>query len=272
MGEVTQLVGSPRQPNAGEPAGREGGGLARSKGPATVLKAVAVLSAFEGESTLSLVELTRRVGMPKSTVFRLLASLIDEQIIERHREGYQLGRRMHSLGQKALGGRPARLLDASLPLMTELQQSTGLIINLAWLQGFNVAYLATLRTRESPITPASNGVQLPANCSALGKALLALTPEDRWRRYQPEELPALTRRSVTSYVELGDALQAVRQEGYAVECQESSPRLACLAVPVMRNGEAVAALSVSGPPSRLDVEGLRGTLKRTSLHIARGVD
>lgn len=271
MTYMTQLVDNPRQLNEGEPAVSEDGGLARSKGPATVLKAVAVLSAFEGESTLSLVELTKRVGMPKSTVFRLLASLIEEQIIERHRDGYQLGRRMHSLGQSALGGRPARLLDASLPLMTELQQSTGLVINVAWLQGFNVAYLATLRTRESPITPASNGAQLPANCSALGKVLLAFTPEERWRKYQPAELPRLTRRSITSSVELDAALVMARHNGYAVECQEASPRLACLAVPVMRHGEAVAALSVSGPPNRIDVEGLRGMLKRASLHIARAV-
>lgn len=272
MAYVTQLVDNPRQINKGEPVAREDDGLARSKGPATVLKAVAVLSAFEGESALSLGELTKRVGMPKSTVFRLLASLIDEQIIERHRDGYLLGRRMHSLGQSALGGRPARILDASLPLMTELQQSTGLIINVAWLQGFNVAYLATLRTRESPITPASNGMQMPANCSGLGKALLAFTPEERWRQHQPEELSSLTRRSITSPVELDAALEAVRRDGYAVEYQEASPRLACLAVPVIRHGEAVAALSVSGPPHRIDVESLRGMLKRASLHIARTVD
>lgn len=266
---MTQLVDDPKQLNEGAPVANDGEGQSRSKGPATVLKAVAVLSAFEGQSTLSLVELTKRVGMPKSTVFRLLASLIDEQIIERHRDGYQLGRRMYSLGQNALGGRPARLLDASLPLMTELQQSTGLIINVAWLQGFNVAYLATLRTRESPVTPASNGMQLPANCSALGKALLAFTPEEQWRKYQPEELPALTRRSIVSEVELDTALEAVRRDGYAVECQESSPRLACLAVPVIRQGEVVAALSVAGAPNRIEVEALRGTLKRASLHIAR---
>ena len=264
---MTQLVDNPKSLS-----GSEAESSARSKGPATVLKAVAILSAFEGGGSLSLMELTRRVGMPKSTVFRLLASLIDEQIIERHRDGYQLGRRMHSLGQSALGGRPARLLDASLPLMTELQQSTGLIVNLAWLQGFQVVYLATLRTRESPITPASNGAQLPANCSALGKALLAFVPREKWSQFQPEVLPALTRRSVTSAEELDATLEAVRRDGYAVECQESSPRLACLAVPVLRQGEAVAALSVAGPPSRIDVARQRGMLKRASLHIARGLE
>lgn len=243
----------------------------RAGGPASILKAIAVLGALEGQTALSLVELTERVSMPKSTVFRLLASLIEEGLIERHEEGYQLGRRVHRLGQNALGGQPALLLDAGLPLMTELQRETGLIINLAWLQGVDVAYLATLRTRESPGTPATIRSTLPAHCTALGKALLAFSPWEEWSPHMPSVLRPMTARSLTSHRQLLENLKRVRDEGLALETQEASPHLSCLAVPVLRQGTAVAALSVSSRPGGFDPIKLRGALKRAALHIARSL-
>ena len=246
------------------------GAKGRSAGPASILKAVAVLAAFEGESSLPLARIAERVGMPKSTVFRLLGSLVSEGMLERRGDAYLLGRRLHVLGQNALGGEPAGLLNAGLPLMTELQRSTGHIVNLAWLQGFDVAYLATLRTRESPPTPAAVGGRgLPANCTALGKALLAFTPTEEWRPAVPARFTALTARSLAVPAMLTSTLAPVRTQGFAVESQESSPDLACVAVPILRRGRAVAALSLSSRPGSLDVGALAGLLTMAALHIGR---
>jgi len=244
----------------------------RPAGPASILKAVAVLDAFDGESSLPLARIAERVDMPKSTVFRLLGSLVSEGLLERRGDAYLLGRRLHVLGQNALGGEPAGLLNAGLPIMTELQRSTGHIVNLAWLQGFDVAYLATLRTRESPPTPAAVGGRgLPANCTALGKVLLAFTPAAEWASAVPRRLTALTDRSLAAPAMLAPALASVRTQGFALESQESSPDLACVAVPILRRGRAVAALSLSSRPGSLDAGTLAGVLRRTALHIGRAL-
>ncbi|GAA3678131.1 IclR family transcriptional regulator [Arthrobacter ginkgonis] len=259
---------------AGQRAAKAGasGTTGRPAGPASILKAVAVLDAFDGEPSLPLARIAERVGMPKSTVFRLLGSLVSEGLLERRGDAYLLGRRLHVLGQNALGGEPAGLLNAGLPIMTELQRSTGHIVNLAWLQGFDVAYLATLRTRESPPTPAAVGGRgLPANCTALGKVLLAFTPAEAWTPAVPPRFTALTARSLAAPAMLAPALASVRTQGFAVESQESSPDLACVAVPILRRGRAVAALSLSARPGALDAGTLAGVLKRTALHIGRAL-
>ena len=274
--EVGSVTGARRGGEAGTGRRAEkapaSGAKGQPAGPASILKAVAVLAAFDGEASLPLARIAERVGMPKSTVFRLLGSLVSEGLLERRGDAYLLGRRLHALGQNALGGEPAGLLNAGLPIMTELQRSTGHIVNLAWLQGFDVAYLATLRTRESPPTPAAVGGRgLPANCTALGKALLAFTPVEEWTPAAPGRLAVLTARSLAAPAMLAPALASVRTQGFAVESQESSPDLACVAVPVLRRGRAVAALSLSARPGSLEAGALAGVLKRTALHIGRAL-
>ena len=98
------------------------------------------------------------------------------------------------------------------------------------------------------------GRRLPAHCTAVGKALLSVLPDEELaRRYGGEEdpLPAMTPNSITRLVKLRDDLAQVRDRGYALDDCESNRDVRCVAAPVCEpGGTPVAALSISVPTTR----------------------
>ena len=233
--------------------------------PSILTKAFDLLRAFNAqERVMTLSELSRASGLPKSTVHRLLARLIDLGAVEHHRSGYKIGMALLELGASTPAG---YMRDLAMPHLTKLHQWTGETVLMGALREFDVVYLEKLAQRESPASIVTIGSRLPANCTALGKALLAFENLDDLAAFLPSPLPRMTHRSISSVDELVEQLRRVRAEGVARECEEAQPGLACVAAPIVMNGFAVGAVSVGFSADRPPAMNVSGAVRATASQI-----
>ena len=140
-------------------------------------RALSVLDAFEyRDRDISLAELTRRTGLPKPTVLRILGELVDWGAVERGEKGYQLGVRVFMLGEKV--PRQASLRDVAMPYLEDLYEATHENVNLGVLHGTDVLFLARVTGHRSSDVLLRVGDTLPAHSTSTGKVLLAFAPRD----------------------------------------------------------------------------------------------
>ena len=151
----------------------------RNGAPISVLaRATAVIEAFDEEGpVLTLAELARRTGLPKSTVHRLAGELVELRVLERTgapgADGYRLGIWFFERGELVPTHRS--LSDAALPVMEDLREATRQRIHLAVLEGVDVVYVEILGTGKHDLASRTGG-RLPAHATGVGKVILAYSP------------------------------------------------------------------------------------------------
>lgn len=246
-------MGTPEQ---GRPGSRSSADTSTSVG-----KALSLLNAFLGPNgaALGVSEIARRAGVAKSTAHRLLAVLESHGLVERAGDRWLPGAHLFRLGNTVSMCRPRRLRDQALPHMQVLSSETQAMVNLAVLHGPQVLYVEKLAPRGCVESPASIGGCMPVYCTAVGKAMLAFSPSAMFEAVAAAGMPALTTRTITSASRLAEDLATIRRVGFALDQQESKAGLACVAVPIRRQGRVIAGLSLS-----LDVR--RGLPQQ---HVAR---
>jgi DNA-binding IclR family transcriptional regulator len=234
--------------------------------PSVLWKAFDVLGAFSHrDRVLSLAEIARRSGLAKSTAHRVLAMLAETGAVEPAEGGFRLGLKMFSLG--ALPPE-AGLREAAMLHLEGLHRVTNQTLHLAVLRDDDVVYLEKLLSRQRVDTPAAIGDRMPATCTGVGKALLAFSGEQATASVLARPLHRRTGKSVTSPGELRRELAAIRARGYATDHEESAAGLACVAVPVLVDDRAVAAISVAFPAAAGAGEVLVGPLRQAAAAIA----
>ena len=127
---------------------------------------------------------------------------------------------------------------------------------MAILEGKEVIYLDTIESPEILRTEIKAGTRTPAHCTALGKVLLASLSDSKFESLykRDEPLSSLTSKSISSLDELKKKLKKVKKQGYAVDREEYKIGINCIGVPIFsRNGEAIAAISITGPASRFTI-------------------
>ena len=219
-----------------------------------VLRTLDILELFlDDAEPLTAPEVARRTELPRSTVHELLATLVSRDYLRRDEATgtYALGVRLLQLGN-AYSMR-FDLLGAANEVARELSARTGETVSVALREGAEVLYLAKIEIREFTVGVSNIGQRLPANCTGLGKALLAAVPETKRGLYaDPEHLPVMTERSLSTLERLEADLRGVRDRGgIAFEHEESQPGVCCAAAQVRgADGEVMAAISVSVPTVR----------------------
>ena len=205
-------------------------------------KAFDVLDTFgPTRQTLSLSDITRRSGLPKTTAHRILQQMLSGGAIDRVGHRYRVGTRVFALSARS---REAAVREAALPHLTELNRHYGHTLHLATLCGTDVLYLEKLQTRATAASPSAVGGRLPAHCTAAGKALLAWQPSCFFDDLPELDLARRTTASITSMPRLRKILTTVRARGFALDNEEAAVGLRCMAVPVKVTGHAVAAVSI----------------------------
>ncbi|MGW4489510.1 IclR family transcriptional regulator [Amycolatopsis sp. NPDC004368] len=242
--------------------------------PNSVLgKAQLLLRAFEsGPYQLRLTELSRRSGVPKASAYRLAQELVQWGLLERRGDQYQLGMRIFQLGQRVPA--TAALRAVARPVLTDLFTVTRATIHLAVLDGGHVLYLEKIAGGANVLSHSQVGGRLPATCTATGKMLLAATPAgaEQLETFKATALTRLTSRTVASFQDLERQLTRIRAQGFAVEVEETLPRYASVAVPVISTDGAVhAAVSATDSARRLAVNTLLPELRRAAATIARAI-
>lgn len=215
---------------------------------------------LSGDRELTAPDIVARLGLPRTTTYDLIQTLVARGYLEHvsgSRGAYRLGLRTFELGSAYGEGidliREARKAVAQI---TELTKETS---HAAVLLKTEVFYIARAESAHAVRTVSAVGRRLPAHATGVGKALLGTLSEDEVRaRYAREDLPRLTKNTVTSLRDLEPELQRVRSSGLAWDLCESNEDVCCVAVPVYdRNGPA-AAISVSVPTTRWTPEAATG--------------
>jgi len=235
--------------------------------PSAVIDRISlVLDAFDGPGRLTLAQIVRRTGLPRSSAHRMLERLVQLRWLRRNGRDYELGMRLVELGSLAV--HQDRLVRAARPLLGELHRATGLVVHLAVLDGSDVVYLDKIGDRVVGALPTRVGGRQPAHCSALGKAILAYS-DDAEVDLQVRK----TKYSISTRSQLAVELAKVRAHGVAFEREESLLGFGCVAAPIGSPGEAVAAVSVCGPMSRMKFDQrLTAPVRMTAMGIWRNVE
>lgn len=234
-----------------------------------LLRVASLLDAFrEGEVVLSLSQLVERSGLPKSTAHRLAEQLTSIGWLERDVFGYRIGIRLFEIG--GLAERYRTMRERALPHLQRLCSKTGLAVQLGVLDGADVVYLERVLVRGFTLPTRSGGRQ-PAYCTALGKAILAFSSEEHVQLAVAAGLVPRTAHTITTAAQFARELERIRTDTFAVDREESYAGISCVAVPLRGSGTAIAAISVSGPPSRVSADQLAPVVRGTAIAVWQDV-
>jgi DNA-binding IclR family transcriptional regulator len=226
-----------------------------------VERACAVMNAFSlEEPRLTLVDLARRVSLPKPTTYRIASTLVTAGYMAQGEDGrYGLGPRLMELG--AVVGQSLDVVRACAPAVDAIADATGETVIVAepdWESG-DIMIVARRDSAHALSILSPVGRRSPIPPGALGKALLSGLPEDARREMLSRlRLKKLTPKTHTSRKELLAELAAAREVGFALEQEEFTDGVSGVAVAVLFDGSRpLAAIGVVGPSSRLSEEDLR---------------
>jgi len=232
----------------------------------SVDRAIEILRCFEQEEKLGVSEISKLLGLHKSTVFGLVNTMASHRLLEKapESEKYRLGIELFRLGANVRSG----IREIGAPHVRQLMEATGETANLVVPDGCDVVYVEKKESPHSMRICTSIGQRLPMYCTAVGKVILAYMDEkQRETVVRGLKLTPRTDNTISTRAELFAQLERVRQNGYAIDDEELEYGLVCIAVAILGlSGEPVAALSVSGPKQRMTQEKITGIYNELIAH------
>jgi DNA-binding IclR family transcriptional regulator len=239
----------------------------------SVGRAVAILEQFRDTRVLGVTTIANRIGIHKSTCFGLLHTLQLLGYIQQDQETglYSLGLKAFELGQAYIGNLDLRAL--ARPFLTDLMERFSETVHLVVAEGHRAVYIDKVETPSAMTISSKIGREAPLHCTGVGKALFAFMPEVERAAVVAEGLHRYTEFTLVDPDVLETNLAAIRAAGYAMDDQEREIGLRCVAAPIFNaRGQATAAISVSGPSSRVTYEKameLAGVILTSTREISR---
>jgi DNA-binding IclR family transcriptional regulator len=237
---------------------------ARSSESASVLdRMLGILDAVkESNGSLSICELAALTVLPKSTVSRLVAAMVQQRYLERTEEGVALGLRLFELSARAAV--PRRLLAAAAPpVIQNLSGLTGERVGVWIHQGTDMVSIAAAAGRL-PMLSTRAGMRSPALTTASGKAYLAFCADSSAveRVSAPLDDDAAAR--------FKEELSRVRASVVATDRAVSYPGILAVASPVLSADHvAVGAISIAGPSGAMDLESVAPLVRAAGVTLSR---
>lgn len=232
-------------------------------GVESVKRAFSILRCFSIErAELGVTEISRELGVHKSTVSRLLSTLESEHAVLRNPESgkYRLG-----VGLLELSGfvtLHADLRRVARSFMSQLAQLTQETVNLAVIEGdevVNIEHIAPFGRHVMNIGWV--GRRTPLHASSTGKVLLAYSPATDLKAILQKPLTKFTEHTLVEFSELQAEMALIREQGYATGLEELEIGLNAIGAPIRdHTGRVIAALSTAGPAYRLSVERINDVL------------
>jgi IclR family KDG regulon transcriptional repressor len=203
-------------------------------------------------SPLGLSEIVRKAGYAKTTVHRVLLTLVRRGFV---RKEYQTGRYQLTLKFFEIGSTAVSQLgikDMAKPHLEAVRNLSGETAHLAVMDDHGVFYIDKIESTQSIRMYSYIGSRAPIHCTAVGKALLAYQLDERIETFLSPGLKTYTQNTILSKDKLLEELRKIRKQGYALDNEELEIGLFCIASPVRNHlGEVIAAISISGPKARL---------------------
>jgi IclR family pca regulon transcriptional regulator len=226
-------------------------------------RGLAILSAFRsGRSLIGVSELSRELGLGRSTTHRYVATLAKLGYLQQDdmTRRYRLGLRVLDLGFSALNSMELR--DVAAPHLQELSDETGRTVNMAILDGTDIVYIERCRSasagqREIDLS-LHVGSRLPAYCTSMGKVLLAhLSDDERGGVLERTDFARRGPNTITTQGTLQNELVHIRCSGFALNDEELAYGLRSIAMPIRTsNGEVAAAINLAAHRSMISIDDL----------------
>jgi DNA-binding IclR family transcriptional regulator len=223
-----------------------------------------LLRALDGEiQGLSLAQLADQIGLPRSTVHRIVTALAAEGLVAtaspagRVRIGPEFARLVSSS--------QADLWTAAEPFMRRIFEQVGETVDCSVLDGDHVRVIHGIEGRHHLRVAAEAGATFPLHCTSKGRAILAAYSPDAADRMLPQVLERFTDKTVTDRAEVLRVLDTVRATGIAYNREEATPGICSAAIAVRSPSGALLAISVPVPSPRY--WGLEDTITRVLLDV-----
>ncbi len=215
----------------------------------SVLKALKILDLFNlTDHALTLTDIAQSLGYSKSTCLNMIKTLESAGYLKKihNTQTYRLGFKVLELGYRFRSTMP--VIQYSLPALEELQSLTEEIVYLTTHVGGRVLYLDGVYPGKRMMAYSVAGKTLPMHCTGCGKAMMAFLPEDEILHIIDNlGIPSITQYTISDKQALLDHLETIRKQGYALDVQEESLGVKCVAMPIRNtSGYPVAAISISG--------------------------
>lgn len=220
------------------------------------------------QTTLGAPEVAKSLGIPRTTVFRLMQTLEHLGFLERADRQFRLGPAVLRLGFEYLAS--LELTDVARPLLERLRDATGFSSQLVIRDGLDVVVVLKSAAPTTFASSVNVGTRLPAHATILGRAILADMEDAELKAlYADGRLPAASRNTPKTVADLRKVLAEDRARGYAISESFYETGISGVAAPVRdHTGRAIAAISVVVPKVTLDPKELRDSLVQQVLGTA----
>ncbi len=221
---------------------------------------------------LALAEMSRRLGLPKSSVHHILSTFqfSDYVVQDRETKKYSLGFKFLEISRRILDNLDVRRV--AHPYLVRLREKCEAASHLAVLREGRVVYIDKVEPPMGLTLATYVGFSTDPHAAAGGKVLLAaLDPDEVREIYAHRELKAYGKNTITDMDALLAELEKIAQEGYAIDDEEYYEGVRCVAAPVRAGGRVVAALSLTGSIFTMTEERIKGELKDLVVETAAAI-
>jgi len=221
-----------------------------------VVRTMALLELLAQNPKSGLTELSKMIGISKSTVFRFLNTLCDLGYVYKdpYTERFELSFKLQGLATSS--STEMDIKKFALPSMEQLAQETGETIHLGAMEQGHLVYLHKIESQKALRVVAMQsavGKSAPLYCTGVGKALMAWQDQEFLDRYLQETVfNVFTSNTIHDRLEMAAELHRIHSQGYAIDNEEHEVGVRCVAAPIFTmNGKVAAAMSISGPSVRM---------------------
>lgn len=217
----------------------------------SVDRAISILEALAKEKNgCGVTELSNATGLHKTTVFRLLSTLMSRGYVEKdlNSDHYRLGIRILLLGSAILDRMDLR--NVAKPYIQALANKTKEVVHIAILDEGEAVYIDKEESTDHSIRMYSQiGKRGPLHCTGVGKILLAwLSDTEVEKIIEQKGMFRYTKNTITNLQQLKEELASIRERGYGFDELEHEEGIRCVAAPIYdQSGKVIAAISLTGP-------------------------
>lgn len=221
-----------------------------------------ILESFDRDAVdeMSLSEMARRIGVSRSSAFRLVHTLQRLGYLEREDEtkNYRLGARVMSLGYSFLASKD--IAELARPELQRLRAQTHCSTHLGILDGAEVIYIARFAAHKPVSAMIAVGARVPAHATTMGRMILAHKPAAYVKEhFGGRALATFSDQTPRTLEALLSALEGDRRRGYVISHSSFEAGIASIAAPLFdAKGEVIGAINVSTPENAIDAKTFDG--------------
>jgi len=241
----------------------------------SVDRAFDILEALK-DGEIGLVDLSKKVGLNKSTVHRLLNTLIHRGYVSQNPENnrYKPTLKFLEIGSRVLS--TLDIVDIAKPHIKRLSEKTNEVVHLVSIEKDEIVYIDKIESTNTIRMHSYIGKRIPIYCTAVGKAYMAHLDEYEFLKLWNEivgKLIKFTENTILSKDSMLSEINTIKSNGFAIDNEENEEGVICVAAPIFNYDKSVKyAISISTPKMRIDEDKIKSfgrLVKETAKEISK---